>query len=190
MKDKLFFFFDYDGQRNTFGEALAFQLPAGVNPATFTANQTRAYNYLLARANSYPATFNQNVYLAKVDYNLSSRNQFSLRYNAQRFLGANLENSGSVTSGSTTSALEHTGASNVKTDTAAAQWTATLRNNLVNVARVSYQRDNRSPGLPTATTPRPSCSSPVRRFSTSAAIPSARARPPSIASSSSTPCRG
>ncbi|MGZ4837451.1 MAG: TonB-dependent receptor domain-containing protein [Terriglobales bacterium] len=152
VKDKLFFFFDYDGQRNTFGEALAFTLPSSVNPATFDTFQNAAYQYLLARSNSYPATFNQNVYLAKVDYNLSSRNQFSLRYNAQRFLGGNLENSGSVTSGSTLSSLEHTGNSNVNTDTAALQWTATLRNNLVNVARFSYQRDN-EPGFANSNNP-------------------------------------
>jgi outer membrane receptor protein involved in Fe transport len=152
VKDKLFFFFDYDGQRNTFGEALSVVLPSSVNPATFNAFQTSAYNYLLARGNSYLATFNQNVYLAKVDYNLSPRNQLSLRYNAQRFLGGNLENSGSVTSGSTVSALEHTGNSNVNTDTASLQWTATLRNNLVNVARFSYQRDN-EPGLANSNNP-------------------------------------
>lgn len=153
VKDKLFFFFDYDGQRNTFGESLALVLPASANnPALFTANQTRAYNYLVARAGSYPATFNQNVYLAKLDYNLSSRNQFSLRYNAQRFQGGNLENSGSVTSGSTLSSLEHTGNSNVKTDTAALQWTSTLRNNIVNVARFSYQRDS-EPGFANSNNP-------------------------------------
>jgi hypothetical protein len=145
-QNKLFFFFDYDGQRNTFGEALALVLPSGVNPATFDTYQTAAYNYLQARATSYPATFNQNVYLAKVDYNFSSRNQFSFRYNAQRFQGNNLENSGSVTSGSTISTLEHTGASNVNTDTAALQWTTTISNNLINVARFSYQRDN-EPGF-------------------------------------------
>ncbi|PYY08197.1 MAG: hypothetical protein DMG69_16065 [Acidobacteria bacterium] len=145
-KDKVFFFFDYDGQRNIFGESLALVLPTGVNPAMFDAYQTAAYTYLLARANSYNATFNQNVYLAKVDYNLSSRNQFSLRYNAQRFVGANLENSGNVTSGSTVSTLEHTGASDVNTDTGALQWTGTLHNNLINVARFSYQRDS-EPGF-------------------------------------------
>ena len=152
VKDKLFFFFDYDGQRNNFGESLAVVLPSGVNPATFNAVQTAAYNYLLARGNSYLATFNQNVYLAKVDYNLSPRNQLSLRYNAQRFQGGNLENSGSVTSGSTVSSLEHTGNSNVNTDTASLQWTATVRNNLVNVARFSYQRDN-EPGLANSNNP-------------------------------------
>ena len=152
VKDKLFFFFDYDGQRNTLGEALAFSLPSGVNPATFDQYQTKAYQYLLARANSYPATFNQNVYLAKLDWNASSRNQFSLRYNAQRFQGGNLENSGSVTSGSTISTLEHTGNSNVITDTATLQWTATLRNNIINVARVSYQRDS-EPGFANSSNP-------------------------------------
>ncbi len=152
VKDKLFFFFDYDGQRNNFGEALALVLPSSANPATFDSYQSAAYQYLQARAGSYPATFNQNVYLAKVDYNLNSRNQFSLRYNAQRFVGANLENSGSVTSGSTISTLEHTGASNVNTDTAALQWTATPRNDLVNVARLSYQRDN-EPGFANSNNP-------------------------------------
>jgi hypothetical protein len=152
IKDKLFFFFDYDGQRNNFGEVVSFALPSSVNPATFNQFQTAAYNYLLARSGNYPATFNQNVYLAKVDYNLNSRNQFSLRYNAQRFLGANLENSGSVTSGSTISGLEHTGASNVNTDTGSLQWTSTLRSNLVNVARLSYQRDN-EPGFANSNLP-------------------------------------
>lgn len=152
VKDKLFFFFDYDGQRNNFGEVVAFSLPSTVNPATFNAFQTAAYNYLLARSNNYLATFNQNVYLGKVDYNLNSRNQFSLRFNAQRFLGANLENSGSVTAGSTISGFEHTGASNVNTDTGSLQWTATLRNNLVNVARASLQRDN-EPGFSNSNNP-------------------------------------
>ncbi len=152
VKDKLFFFFDYDGQRNTLGEALAFSLPASVNPATFDQYQTKAYNYLLARANSYPATFNQNVYLAKVDWNATPRNQFSFRYNAQRFQGGNLENSGSVSSGSTISTLEHTGNSNVITDTAALQWTSTLRHNIINVARVSYQRDS-EPGFSNSNNP-------------------------------------
>ena len=151
-KDKLFFFFDYDGQRNTLGEALALTLPSTANPATFDAYQTAAYQYLLARANSYPATFNQNVYLAKLDWNATPRNQFSLRYNAQRFQGGNLENSGSVTSGSTISTLEHTGNSNVITDTTALQWTATLRNNIVNVARASYQRDS-EPGFANSINP-------------------------------------
>ncbi|HZU23302.1 MAG TPA: TonB-dependent receptor, partial [Terriglobales bacterium] len=152
VKDKLFFFFDYDGQRNNFGEVVSFALPSSANPATFNSFQTAAYNYLLARSGSYAATFNQNVYLGKVDYNLNSRNQFSARYNAQRFLGANLENSGSVTSGSTVSAFEHTGASNVNTDTASLQWTNTLRNNLINVARFSYQRDN-EPGFANSNNP-------------------------------------
>jgi hypothetical protein len=151
-KDKLFFFFDYDGQRNTLGESLALTLPPTANPATFDAYQTSAYNYLLARANSYPATFNQNVYLAKLDWNASPHNQFSLRYNAQRFHGGNLENSGSVTSGSTISTLEHTGNSNVITDTAALQWTASLRSNIINVARFSYQRDS-EPGFANSSNP-------------------------------------
>lgn len=152
-KNKVFFFFDYDGQRNTIGNVVSLILPSGVNPAAFDADQTRAYNYLQARANSYPTTFNQNVYLGKIDWVVNQKNQLSLRYNAQRFEGGNLENSGAVSSGvPSTSSLEHTGNSNVLTDSFNLQLTSTLTNSLVNVLKFSYQRDS-EPGLANSNNP-------------------------------------
>ncbi|HKV29215.1 MAG TPA: carboxypeptidase-like regulatory domain-containing protein, partial [Candidatus Acidoferrales bacterium] len=59
FKDKLFFFFDYDGQRNTVANFVFLNLPTGFVPAN--ANETTAVNYLAARANSWNSTFNQNV---------------------------------------------------------------------------------------------------------------------------------
>jgi outer membrane receptor protein involved in Fe transport len=152
-KNRLFFFFDYDGQRNNIGNTVSVTLPNGVNPATFDADQLRAYNYLLQRSNSYPTTFNQNVYLGKLDFIVNTRNQLSLRYNAQRFLGGNLENSGAVSSGvPSTSSSEHTGNSNVNTDSFNLQLTSTVTNSLINVAKFSYQRDN-EPGLANSNNP-------------------------------------
>src|SRR6185437_2052646 len=130
-KDKLFFFFDYDGQRNITGNPILVTLPTPVNPA-----QTAAVNYLASRINNYDRTFNQDVYLGKGDWNINDRHQLSARYNAQRFTGQGLENSG------TTSAFEHTGASLVKSDSFNAQLTSTLRPTLVNVLKFSYQRDS------------------------------------------------
>src|SRR5258708_4770384 len=141
VKNRAFFFFDYDGQRNNTGNPILITLPT---PAT--ANQTAAVNYLAARTATYNRTFNQNVYLGKVDVNLNSRNQLSGRYNAQRFAGQALENSGA------TSALEHTGASNVNTDTIGLQETAQFTPNLVNIFKFSYQRDN-EPGLANSINP-------------------------------------
>ena len=138
VKDKLFFFFDYDGQRNTVANFVFLNLPPGFTPAD--ANQTTALNYLSARANSWNSGFNQNVYLAKVDWNLSSNEMLSARYNAQRFTGLNLEFGGPQNS------VEHTGASDVTSDTLTAALTSTLRPTLVNVFQFNYARDN-EPGL-------------------------------------------
>ena len=141
VKNHAFFFFDYDGQRNNTGNPILVTLPTPLN-----ANQAAAVNYLAARTSTYNRTFNQNVYLGKADYSINSRHQLSGRYNAQRFNGQAQENSG------TTSAFEHTGASNVNTDTIGIQETALLTQNLVNVARFSYQRDN-EPGLANSINP-------------------------------------
>ncbi len=138
VKDKLFFFFDYDGQRNTVANFVFLNLPPGFTPTD--ANQTTALNYLSARANPWSSGFNQNVYLAKVDWHLSSNEMLSARYNAQRFTGLNLENGGPQNS------VEHTGSSDVTSDTLTATLTSTLRPTLVNVFQFNYARDN-EPGF-------------------------------------------
>src|SRR5260370_25770504 len=63
VKNRAFFFFDYDGQRNNTGNAILLTLPTPAN-----ANQTAAGNYLAAPRNNYIRTFNQNVYLGKCDF--------------------------------------------------------------------------------------------------------------------------
>ncbi|RZU40738.1 TonB-dependent receptor [Edaphobacter modestus] len=144
LKGKLFFFFDYDGQRNSVGIPVALSIPSLGRPAT--AAETAAINYLTARSGTYLTTFNQDVYLGKLDYRINAANVISGRYNGQRFKGTNLENSG------TASAAEHTGNSNVNTDTFALELNTTLSQKLVNQLRGSYQRDN-EPGLSNSQNP-------------------------------------
>src|SRR5260370_30015696 len=141
VKNRAFFFFDYDGQRNNTGNPILITFPT---PAT--ANQTAALNYLAARTATYNRTFYQNVLLGKVDVNLNSRNQLSGRYNAQRFAGQAQENSGA------TSALGHTVASNVNTAPNGTKETAQFTPNLLNIFKFSYQRDN-EPGLANSINP-------------------------------------
>jgi len=133
LRDKLFFFFDYDGQRNTLPNTVFL----GVKPpAAPTVNQQTALNYLQARDAPWIRTQNQNVYLGKVDWRLSSSELLSVRYNAQRFVGAGFENGGPQNS------IEHTGASDVTTDTLTGSLTSTITSSLVNVVRGGYTRDN------------------------------------------------
>ena len=144
VKDKAFFFFDYDGQRNIFPNFTFLNLPRGFVPSN--AFQQSALAYLTARANPWSQTFNQNVYLGKVDWQISPRNRLAVRYDAQRFSGNNLENGGPQNS------VEHTGASNVTADTLTLDLTSMFSPTLVNVARYSYVRDN-EPGQSNSVNP-------------------------------------
>jgi hypothetical protein len=152
IKNKLFFFFDYDGQRNTVANFVFLNLPPGFVPAN--ANETTAVNYLAARANSWNSTFNQNVYLGKVDWHVSENEMLSVRYNAQRFTGLNLESGGAQNS------VEHTGASDVTSDTLTATLSSTLRPTLVNVFQFNYGRDN-EPGFANSDLPQVTVRGPI-----------------------------
>jgi outer membrane receptor protein involved in Fe transport len=130
-KDKLFFFFDYDGQRNTTPNTVALgALPAATDPLGLSV-LPGLQQYLVSYANS----LNNDVYLGKIDWNLTSTQHITFRYNANRFTGQNYENSGA------TSALGHTGNSSVNTDNAGAIYSNALGANKVLEARFFYTRD-------------------------------------------------
>src|SRR2546426_7177421 len=108
VKDKLFFLFDYDGQRNTLPNFTFLNLPT---PFTVSSDpnigphQQRALDYLTPRAAPWTRLQNQDVYLGKIDWHITARNLLTGRINSQRFTGGNFENGG------TQNSLEHTGAS-------------------------------------------------------------------------------
>jgi outer membrane receptor protein involved in Fe transport len=139
-KDKLFFFFDYDGQRNTTPNTVA----PGV--AATDAVSAGVLSSLSQYLTSYANTLDNNVYLGKVDYNLTDNQHLTFRYNANRFVGRNYENAGS------TSAEGHTGNSNVSTDNAGAIYTAAITPNSLLEARFFYTRDD-EPGQANSSAP-------------------------------------
>ena len=149
LRDKLFFFFDYDGQRNTLPNSVFLNLPAGFTVSTdpnVGPFQQDALSYLQARAQSWTRSQNQDVYLGKVDWRISQKHLLSGRINSQRFTGANFENGG------TQNSLEHTGASLVTTDTVSTHLTSTVSSKLINVASFSYLRDD-EPGQANSSNP-------------------------------------
>ncbi len=130
-KDKLFFFFDYDGQRNTLPNSVFLAVPA---PSDDLSQQ--ALKELQPKLNSYSNKLDNNVYLGKVDWNASNAHRVSVRYNANRFVGKNFENGGSA------SAQEHTGDSSVTTDNIAGTHTWVLNERAVLESRLVFTRDN------------------------------------------------
>jgi outer membrane receptor protein involved in Fe transport len=143
-RDKAFFFFDYDGQRNTLPNVVFLNLPAGFTPSD--QYEQLALNYLTARDASWSRTQNQDTYFGKVDLHINPSQLLTARWNTQRFKGANFENGGSQ------NALEHTGASNVTTDTLTVSHTWTVSPTTVNVAQFTWLRDN-EPGAANSNNP-------------------------------------
>src|SRR5262249_51666133 len=144
IKDKLFFFTNYDGQRNTQPNSVTFNPPA---PSGAGAQfQQIAIDYLAARSASWTRTQDQDDYLGKLDWIINGKHSANVRWNKQDFSGGNFENSGNTMS------VEHTGASNVRTTNVTTQVTSNLSATVINVARFSYVHD-REPGEANSSSP-------------------------------------
>ncbi len=135
-KDRAFFFFNYDGQRNTQPNLVNTLPPAVATDPASVAGRDK----LLPLAVNYVRQFNQDVYLGKFDWQIDGSNRLNLRYNRQNFTGTNLENGGP------TNAQEHSGNSLVTTDTFTATLNTAFSPRLLNEFRAQVARD-REPGL-------------------------------------------
>ena len=142
LKDRLFFFANYDGQRNTNGQPIILST-AGLPT---DANTTAGLAKLTPLTGPYDRGQNQDVFLAKADYDAGSSAHVSVRYNRQRFTGSNNENGG------TTQSATHSGNSLVNTDTATASVTNSFGSSLFNELRGQYAKDS-EPGLANSADP-------------------------------------
>jgi outer membrane receptor protein involved in Fe transport len=143
LRDRLFFFANYDGQRNAIPNSVVFTLPPTTpNDADTVAGIAR----LRGLADSWERKQDQDVFLLKLDWEASSRHHVTGRYNRQDFTGVGFESGGS------TVALEHSGDSLVETDTFAASWASSLTASLFNELRGQYMKDH-EPGTANTTLP-------------------------------------
>jgi outer membrane receptor protein involved in Fe transport len=133
--NRAFFFVAYEGQRNTSQNVVLLNLPTGFrfssDPAV-AAFQQSALGYLTARSSSWLSTLDQDLFFLKTDWTLNPHHSFGVRWNRQRFDGEGMENRGPQI------ANEHTGPTQVGTDTVVAELTAALSPAWVNVARWGY----------------------------------------------------
>lgn len=133
--DRAFFFFSYDGQRNTRPNVASLGAQAPADAASQAGLQR-----VLPLVKNYTLGFNQDVYLGKFDWQVDAANRLNFRYNRQNFKGRNLENSG------VNSAEEHSGNSNVTTDSYTVTLNTAFSPRLLNEFRTQVAFD-KEPGI-------------------------------------------
>jgi hypothetical protein len=127
VKNRAFFFFTYDGQRQ--------DLTNPIDAPNLGSAPVSVQNVLGQKIGTYPIGRDQDVYMAKGDIRLNDSNQLSVRFNRQNFTGINNESTGPQ------SVLEHTGSSLAKTTTFSGTLASTLTQKLVNEFRFQLARD-------------------------------------------------
>jgi len=142
-KNKLFFFYNYDGQRNTLPNPIFFP-PNVTIPNDAVSQQT--LQELTRFQTPYTTGLVNNIHTVKIDYNFSATQLFNVRYNLHRFTGRNFENAGNQ------SAAERTGNSKNTTDNLAVNYTKIFGGTTVWDSRFIYLRDD-APGEANSTNP-------------------------------------
>src|SRR5262245_52364165 len=132
QKNKAFFLLSYDGQRQTIPNEVVLTVPGNLPT---DADTQQGLEKVRAKAGSYSQTRDQDVLLAKIDYQFDRKNRLSVRYNHQNFTGGNNETSGAQ------NAEEHSGDSLVRTRTANASLTSVFSSTFFNELRLQWARD-------------------------------------------------
>ena len=155
-KNKIFFFAGFDQHYFHVPNVVEFLdgsmqvVPqAGIGPyspgdyeASDQALVFAAANQLSSLAGAYPAAQIGNAGYAKLDINLSPRNQLALRYNSSRYWGSNnafLDPASPVSYDS----ISDNGTEDVSTDTASASLTSGISPRLISHLRAQFSRDLR-----------------------------------------------
>jgi len=143
IPDKLFFFANYDGQRNKTPNTVILGIPSNTptDPDTVAGIAK-----LTALASNWTQQQNQDTYLFKTDYEIASGQHISVRYNRQNFTGVGFESSGQ------TIAFEHSGDSLVNTDTVAGAIASSFTPSFFNEVRGQWAKDN-EPGTANSSNP-------------------------------------
>ena len=143
IPDKLFFFANYDGQRNKTPNTVILGIPSNTptDPDTIAGIAK-----LTALAGNWTQQQNQDTYLFKTDYEIASGQHLSVRYNRQSFTGVGFESAGQ------TIAFEHSGDSLVNTDTVAGAIASSFTPTLFNEVRGQWAKDN-EPGTANSSNP-------------------------------------
>jgi carboxypeptidase family protein len=144
VKDKFFYFFNYDGSRRVFpiiytGPSVAGSVATGNCPATATAAQcTAAVNFVNSLTGIFPRAGNQDVYFGKLDYQLNPDNHVSASFNFHNWRSPN----GIITSPTRfADSFTTNGSDLVHSRFLVLDWNSTVTNEVVNEFRFQWGRD-------------------------------------------------
>jgi hypothetical protein len=135
-RNRLFFFFNYEGVRSQRANSVVLNLPAGfalsTNPVV-AGFQQRALDYLAPRAASWTRPVKQDVSLAKLDWQLASAHLFTASWSRRR-LTSTLAEAAQVS-------FENGSANFAEVDLLSGSLTSTLSGGVVHVARFAWLRN-------------------------------------------------
>jgi hypothetical protein len=145
IKDKLFYFFTYDGSRKvfpiTYTSTSTFPLTC---PVQVSASLCAAANgYLTSLIGAYPRTGVNDLAFGKIDYQVNSSNRVSANFDWDNYHAPNAYNSGTTVSNNSVTAnaplVTHT-------RFFVASWDSTLKSNLINNFRFQWALDREIAG--------------------------------------------
>src|SRR5882724_5999191 len=140
IKDKLFYFFTYDGSRKinpiSYTSATRFPQPC---PSPMTAAQcTLANNYAASILGAYPRFADNDVAFGKLDYQVNARNHVNSSFNWDNF---HAPNSYDTAITSPNKSLTTTGTNVIHNRAFVANWDSTITPSIVNNFRFQWSRD-------------------------------------------------
>jgi outer membrane receptor protein involved in Fe transport len=152
VKNKAFFFFSYDEQKQNFPGAAIFGSPTflnistadrtalrNLNPTQVTdARIDQALSFLSSLTGEVPRRADQRIFFPKVDWNITPNNTFTAAYNRLRFASP----AGIQTQPTTTRGRASFGDDFVQTDSLNLRLTSSISPTLLNEARFQWSRDN------------------------------------------------
>ena len=134
-KNRLFFFQNYEGQRSAVPNTVLLTLPDHFQLSqdpSIAGYQTQALDYLKARAYSWVRNLDQNVFLAKLDWQISPTHLLYTRWNSQRWTGPTPQ------SGGLQNSFENGGTAQLNTDVLSVSLNSNLTPVMTNIARFGY----------------------------------------------------
>lgn len=130
LKDKLFYFVAYDGQRRN--DPVTFQW-GGNTPVTLDTTTYVNDRALQNRIGDYTPKSNSDAVFARLDWNLNTDHTIQFRINTSNFKGDAYTGQ--------TSAYENTISDDIKTMSLVGQWNWTINSNWMNEFRLNYGKD-------------------------------------------------
>ena len=140
-KDKLFYFFTYDGSRRVVPIVYTSTLYNGAQtcPAAVTASQCTAANrFIAAQLGAFPRTFNQDLGFGKLDYQINPANHVSTSFDLLNYHSPNAYRTNNTQNNESVSA---NGTAVTRERIFVANWDSTIKPTLINSFRFQWSVD-------------------------------------------------